>query len=135
MNERQGSFWAMIITSLALLISAVVQATNKTISLYNAVIVLYFCCLHVFSSFVVLKVFRWVQGKDIDPRLTLVASLQWFLCNCFATGVLSNQRFGSQPECNSKVRNANASGFFNCEPIIYRYRSCSNIEMWAEQGA
>ena len=78
MPEYQGSFWAMIITSLALLISAVVQATNKTISLYNATIVLYFCCLHVFSSFVVLKVFCWVQGRDIDPRFTLVASLQWF---------------------------------------------------------
>ena len=115
MPERQGSFWAMIITSLALLISAVVQATNKTISLYNATIVLYFCCLHVFSSFVVLKVFRLVQGRDIDPRLTLVASLQFFFCNCLATGVLSDQRFGSQPECNSEVRNGGADVLLTCE--------------------
>ena len=135
MPEHQGSFWAMIITTLALLISAIVKATTKTLSLYNAIIVLYFCCLHVFSSFVVLKVFRWVQGKDIDPRLTAVALLQWFLCSGLATYVLSDQKFGSQPECNTKVRNGNASAFFNCEqPLTYKY-SCSSIDMRAEQGA
>ena len=99
-----GPFWTLLFTNLALLVSALIQAVNKTISFYNAIIVIYLCSLHSFSSLFVLNILRWVHRKNMDNILSLLSKLQILALFLFGLSVIQRHKsFGSQPECNSRV--------------------------------
>ncbi|EDR00458.1 uncharacterized protein LACBIDRAFT_334116 [Laccaria bicolor S238N-H82] len=46
-SDAKGSSWVTLFTFVALLVSAIAQAANHSISLYNTIIVLYFCYLQL----------------------------------------------------------------------------------------
>ena len=97
-----GPFWTLVFTNLALLVSALIQAVNRTISFHNAIIVIYLCFLHSFSSLFVLNILHWVHRKNINDILSL---LQILVLSLFAPSVLlADKSFGYQAqECNSGV--------------------------------
>jgi hypothetical protein len=99
-----GPFWTLDFTSLALLVSALIQAVNKTISFYNLIIVLCLCFLHSFSSLFVLNILHWVHRENMDYILTVLSLLRLLFLYGFMALVLgAHKSFGSQPECNSRV--------------------------------
>ncbi|KIK03025.1 hypothetical protein K443DRAFT_5746 [Laccaria amethystina LaAM-08-1] len=102
--DVRGPFWTLDFTSLALLVSALIQTVNKTISFYNAILVIFLCFLHSFSSLFVLNILHWVHRKKMDAILSLISLLQLLVLYMFTILVLGlPNSFGSQPECNSRV--------------------------------
>ncbi|KIK04520.1 hypothetical protein K443DRAFT_4501 [Laccaria amethystina LaAM-08-1] len=102
--DVRGPFWTLDFTSLALLVSALIQAVNKTISFYNLIIVLCLCFLHSFSSLFVLNILHWVHRENMDYILTVLSLLRLLFLYGFMALVLgAHKSFGSQPECNSRV--------------------------------
>ena len=98
-----GPFWTLLFTNLALLISALIQAGNETISYYNAIIVICLCFLHSLSSLFVLNILHWVHRKKVGDIFSLLSWLQLLVLAGLLHFVGSHKGFGSRPECNSAV--------------------------------
>ena len=99
-----GPFWTLAFTTLALLLSALIQSLSDSISFYNAILVVYLCYLHCFSSLFVLNILRWVHQKKImDGNLSICAAAQAMGISMFLASFQAERSFGSQPECNSGV--------------------------------
>ena len=85
------------------MISAIAQAANHSISLYNANIVLYLCYLYIFSPVLVLSM--GTPGSDFSDFTRRAFLLPLFSWNGFGLYVWLNARsFGSQPECNAATK-------------------------------
>ena len=117
-----GPFWTLLFTNQALLVSALIQAVNKTISLYNATIVLYLCYLHSCSSFFVLNILRWVHRKNPTEAYSLLSDLQFVVLVGFSMFSLADNGFGSQPECNSRVSVTFLMAF--CQWLTFNSSGC-----------
>ena len=100
-----GPFWTLAFTTLALLLSASIQSLSDSISFYNAILVIYLCYLHCFSSLFVLNILCWVhQKKKMDDNLSILTASQCMILFVFLVLLfLAERSFGSQPECNSGV--------------------------------
>ena len=112
-----GSCWASFFTFAALMVSAVAQAANHSISLYNAIIVMYLCYLYVFSGlqiFVPSVIDRKLQSRTVTRLASfdigfglawMAAGLPWYFWHIFAFYLWVHAKtFGSQPECNAATR-------------------------------
>ena len=119
-----GPFWTLAFTTLALLASAWIQAVNNLISFYNAILVVYLCYLHCFSSLFVLNILRWVHQKKImDDILSMVTASQALALCMFLCSVFQAERgFGPQPECNSGVHLTPCLYF--CQWLTFDSPSC-----------
>ena len=117
-----GPFWTLLFTNLALVVSAFIQALNETISLYNAIIVIYLCFLYSFSSLFVLNILRWVHRKNMDDTLKLFYASHNAILFGFVLLVATKNNFGSQPECNSVVHVTRLTIF--CQWLIFDSSGC-----------
>ena len=121
--RHPGPFSTLIFTSLALLASALIQVVNRTISLYNAIIVIYLCYLHSFSSLFVLNILCWVHRKRMHNTLSQLYLFQLiFLYGSTLLVIHTKKTFGSQPECNSGVHVTSLLGF--CQWLIFDNSGC-----------
>lgn len=91
-------------TNYAVLITALIEAGRKNLSLYNAILVSYLCTLHIFPSYAVLLLkgppksasARKVLGMNTALAIVVMCS------DIFGLYIwIKAKNFGSQPECNS----------------------------------
>jgi len=68
-SDITNSFWTLTVTSIALVISAVVQTAKGHLSLYNAILVTYLCVLHSIASAFVASLFRSKRtGRPLETE-------------------------------------------------------------------
>jgi len=92
------------------MVSAIAQAANHSISLYNTIIVLYLCYLQFTCEFILDfgNYHRKRMGIPV-PKISRVAAFVFFFpywsWHGFGFYVWSHaRRFGSQPECNAATK-------------------------------
>ena len=92
------------------MVSAVAQAANNSISLYNSIIVLYLCYLYTLCPLTVLDLSLQKKGMATPrPDSGLVTKLVFLLPFWFWSGLglwvwIDPTDFGSQPECNAATK-------------------------------
>jgi hypothetical protein len=92
------------------MVSAIAQAANHSISLYNTIIVLYLCYLHLICQLMlVVGSMQKEKMGDLAPNVGAVAkiisSLPHWSWHGFGLYVWFHaRRFGSQPECNAATK-------------------------------
>jgi hypothetical protein len=89
------------------MVSAIAQAANHSISLYNAIIVLYLCYLQVICGVMLFAMSVLKKGTGTDAGFVgkTVFSLPYWFWNGFGLYVwVHAKRFGSQPECNAATK-------------------------------
>lgn len=93
-----------MLANLALLVSSIVQASIRNLSLYTAILISYLLILHLTSASTVL-ILRASQGQKVHRRYTPFLVLQSILILALAIYIWCHvHTFGSQPECNSATR-------------------------------
>lgn len=93
-----------MLANLALLVSSIVQASIRNLSLYTAILISYLLILHLTSASTVL-ILRASQGQKVHRRYTPFLVLQSILILALAIYIWCHvHTFGSQPECNPATR-------------------------------
>ena len=99
-----------LFTFVALMVSAIAQALNNSISLYNAIIVIYLCYLYSMGS-LMLFIMSVPKEKMEHPLVhvgivkMMAFSLPFWLWSFFGICVwIDPTGFGSQPECNAATK-------------------------------
>lgn len=105
-----GAFWTLIFTTIALLISALVEAARQNLSLYNAILISYLCILH---SVITVAVMVWGLYQMISTMrfrrallfkmlgMNIATIIQMVSSAIFGLYIWSRvETFGNQPECN-----------------------------------
>ena len=104
-----GSSWVALFTFVALMVSAIAQAANHSISLYNTIIVLYLCYLHLSCQCVLffLSIPKKTMGPGATARFAVNALFLlplWFWSSFGFYVWVQARTFGSQPECNAVTK-------------------------------
>ncbi|KAF7978934.1 hypothetical protein HWV62_44143 [Athelia sp. TMB] len=115
-EDISGAFWTLVITTVALLISALVEAAKQNLSLYNAILISYLCILH---SVITIAVTTWSIPKTIqralrskleDSDVSILVKygltiVQFASSTIFGLYIWSRAKtFGNQPECNADTQ-------------------------------
>ena len=102
--------FSLMFTFVALLVSAMAQTANRSISLYNTIIVLYLCYLHLICKLMLVvgsmvKKRMGFPAPDIGVITRAVFSLPYWFWHGFGLYIwVHARRFGSQPECNAATK-------------------------------
>lgn len=109
-SDARGSSWATLFAFVALMVSAIAQAANHSISLYNTIIVLYLCYLQLICELMLVvgsmqKRSMGAQVSEVGLPAKVVLSLPHWSWHGFGLYVwVHARRFGSQPECNAATK-------------------------------
>ena len=116
-----GAFWTLVFTTVALLISAMVEGARQNLSLYNAILISYLCILHSFITLLVMifRVYPMMEAiqkaRQLKHRNTaaravslykalsieIATVIQFSASMIFGLYIWSRaETFGNQPECN-----------------------------------